>query len=95
VAEGVELVVERSRAVTQLCAPEPEAGLLAAAPAPGALPTAPCDEGDLYRCSGGSVIACASNAVLAQCIRGCAAEGAGIDDERVSREGAVAILCSR
>jgi hypothetical protein len=95
VADGVELVVERAHAATQLCAPGPDAGVLALSPPPGALPTAPCDEGELYKCAGGTVIACTANAVVAQCLRGCDAEGAGIDEEAVDRVAAVAILCSR
>src|SRR5579883_2828131 len=81
VAEGAEVVVERSRAVAQLCVPSRDAGPLSAAPAPGALPTTSCDEGDLYKCAGGAVVACSGNALVAQCVRGCAAEGAGVDDD--------------
>ena len=95
VADGVELVVERSHAAAQLCAPGADAGPLSLAPPPGALPTTPCDEGELYKCAGGNVVGCSANAVLAQCLRGCAAEGTGIDEEGVDREAAVAILCSR
>jgi hypothetical protein len=94
VVDDLEVVVERDRASKQLCAPEADAGAIARS-----LPvTSPsrCDEEELYRCSGGAVVACAEHAVVGVCVRGCAAEGASLGgDLAVSREAAFAILCSR
>jgi hypothetical protein len=92
----VEIVVERARAARQLCAPEGHAGVFAAAVPPGLdAGEVPCEEGDRYRCAGGRVVDCASNAAIGHCLRGCFAEGTSIDDDGVSREAAFAILCSR
>jgi hypothetical protein len=93
-------------AVTQLCAPEGEAGVLVlAAPIPAGqgpretaeLPPAPsCDEGEAFRCVGGNIVACAERRILARCVRGCFREGAGIDGETsLLREKAYALLCAR
>ncbi len=109
-AEGVELVVDRAKAGSQLCAPAPDAGPFAspgpvppaaAAPpgAPGASPVSGpedgCDEGDRYRCTGGRVIDCDARRVAGACARGCFADGTSIGDDGVNREAAFAILCSR
>jgi hypothetical protein len=94
VLDGLEVVVERARATTQLCAPAPDAGLLAtplAAPTPAA-----CDDEQLYRCVGGVIVACSDRSIVATCVHGCSVEGAAIgDDLPVAREAAYAILCSR
>ena len=103
-ADSVEIVVERARAIAQLCAPGVDAGILAAPPGP-----APdggdvlCEEGQRYLCAGGRVVDCASGGAvggavggaIGRCVRGCFAEGTSIDDDGVSREAAFAILCSR
>jgi hypothetical protein len=94
-ADGVEVLVPRALAATQLCAPGKDAGVFAA---PLVMPDAGealCDEGDRYLCVGGRVIECASRAVVGQCVRGCFAEPTSIDADGVSREAAFAILCSR
>ncbi len=97
VADGVEVVIERADARTQLCAPAPSAGVLAVPSAPGAPDggEAQCEEGDRYVCTGGRVVDCASRAAAGTCLRGCFAEGTTIGDDGVSREAAFAILCSR
>jgi hypothetical protein len=96
-AEGVEVVIPRSLAPVQLCAHTRDAGALTIAPPqPGEAPRRGCDEGQLYRCVGGDVIACHDNAVAARCVHGCFADDAALDDDvPVSREAAFAILCSR
>jgi hypothetical protein len=100
-AEGVEVVVERAHAVSQLCAPRKDARMFAtpsSASGPSQAPDASetsCDEGDRYRCAGGRVVDCAASAVIGQCLQGCFAEGTSIDDDGVNREAAFAILCSR
>lgn len=109
-AEGVELVVEAPRALGQLCAPGPHAGIFAvpAMVTPGALGPSPvgaatstdgadtaCDEGERYRCVGGRIVDCASGSIAGQCTRGCFAEATSIDDDGIRREAAFAILCSR
>ena len=104
-ADGIEVVIDRTHAARQLCAPEPDANpndatswkrRVVDAMAP---PAASCDEAQLYRCARGLVVDCAVHVVLAACTRGCFAEGAAIEadaqDESVSREAAFAILCSR
>jgi hypothetical protein len=96
VADGVEVVVERDAAATQLCKPAP--GVVLVEPAGSDAVATGCDEGDAYRCARGLVVACHDNAVVARCARGCAGEGTslGNDDEApVPREAAFAILCSR
>jgi hypothetical protein len=93
-AEGVELVVDRSQAGTQLCVPAPDAGAFARPTLPAAA-ASPCEEGQRYTCRAGLTVECASGTTVGLCTNGCAAEGAAIDDDRVSREAAFAILCSR
>jgi len=104
VADGLEVIIERSLAATQLCAPEtgPPSRPSWKGPVvvgPTTEPPAGCDVGQLYRCAGGVVVDCAAHLVAASCSRGCFAEGAAIDegdrDEPVRREAAFAILCSR
>jgi hypothetical protein len=94
VAEGLEVVMDRAHAATQLCAPEPDAGLIR--------PTGPqafgtCEEGQLYRCRAATVVDCAAHMIAASCMHECFAEGASIDEGAgsVTREAAFAILCSR
>jgi hypothetical protein len=92
-ADGVEVTVERD-AAAQLCAPNGGASFVvpAAVPRPGATP---CDEGDRFECSGSAVVECASNAIVGTCLRGCQRDGGALDDDRVGRVAAFAILCSR
>jgi hypothetical protein len=94
VADGLDVVADRGKALTQLCAPEPGSGTFARPlreQAPG-----DCDEDQLYRCVGRAVVSCADRAVVGVCLRGCFAEGAAIGGEApVPREAAFAILCSR
>jgi hypothetical protein len=95
VVDDLELVVPRESAARQLCAPGPDAGVLTGRPLSGeAVPG--CEEGQLYRCVAGAVVACHENAIAATCVHGCVEQGAFIDDdEPVQREAAFAILCSR
>jgi hypothetical protein len=93
VASGATVAVSRETALTQLCRPAGDAG-------PSAVvvlePAADCDEDVVYRCTGGAVVSCSQHAIVGRCARGCATEGADLDDEvAVDREGAFAILCSR
>ena len=93
-AEGAEIVVPAARARAQLCAPALDAGSFAIPPLDAG--PAGCDEGQLYRCAGAVVTDCRENAVVARCLRGCVAEGTGVDDETpVTRATATAILCVR
>jgi hypothetical protein len=108
-ADGVELVVDRPKALAQLCAPGPDSGVFALVPAPTASGVVPssvgsataadgpdaCDEGERYRCVGGHIVDCASGSIAARCTRGCFAEATSIDDDDVKREVAFAMLCSR
>jgi hypothetical protein len=95
VADGLEVVVDRARALPQLCAPAVDSGTLARI-ATGAPQQADCDEDVAYRCSGGAVVACAEHRVAGVCERGCFAEGADVGgDVPLGREAAFAILCSR
>lgn len=95
VAEDVELVMPRARAFTQLCAPA-SADVIARPPAQGvAVPSGLCT-GDLHRCASGIVVACdgVGNALaLATCVSGCAEEGSALDEEGLSRDQVVALLC--
>jgi hypothetical protein len=102
VVEGIELVMERRYAGVQLCAPRGDAGV--AIPLTGAsTPASACDEGQLYRCRAGQVVACRDNAVIGSCASGCFTDQAAIDADlgigipktTISREEAFAILCSR
>jgi hypothetical protein len=104
VADGIEVVIDRAQATTQLCAPRRDANTAIAWRAvlanPKTAPPAPtCDEGQLYRCTAGSVVDCAAHVVLASCTRGCFADGAAIDESApelpIAREAAFAIFCSR
>jgi len=94
VADGVEVVVPKDRAAGQLCETAADAGPVTTPASQGETPRG-CDEGQAYRCEGDVVTACRENAVVARCLRGCVAEGSGLDDDvPVDREGAAAILCS-
>lgn len=94
VVDDVDVVIERDVALRQLCAPHGDAGAVARV-LPEQSP-AGCDEAELYRCVGGSIIACKEHAVVASCARGCVRDGASLDDDTpVRREAAFAILCSR
>ena len=95
-AEGSEVAIEPPLAARQLCA-APADGAAAVLRLMGAQPAPfPCDDGQLYRCVDGDVIACHENAVVGRCARGCFASGASVEDgEPVSREAAFAVLCSR
>jgi hypothetical protein len=92
-ADGVEVVIERD-AAAQLCAPKggPAFVLPSLTPLPSG---APCEEGNRFECSGSSVVECASNAIAGTCLRGCERDGGAVDDDRVDRVAAFAILCSR
>jgi hypothetical protein len=98
VAEGVEVASGAWAADRQLCdgprVSDAVTPLTGAHPSP--IPAVACDEGQLYRCAGGLVVACSDSVALVACARGCISEGAAIDDdETVTREAAFAILCSR
>ena len=94
VADELDVVVERGAALRQLCAPSPEAGAVARVLA--SPPPSRCDEEQLYRCAGSSIVSCAEHAVVGICTRGCTSEGASLEgDNPVTREAAFAILCSR
>jgi hypothetical protein len=96
-------VIDRARAATQLCAPARDGGALVRAMH---APAAPCDEGQLYRCSLGTIVDCHATATIASCLRGCVVDGASIETSEpvplvggapappVEREDAFAILCS-
>lgn len=94
VASGATVVVDRSKALRQLCAPAGDDP-----PVSRSTPPQPADCGDdpvLYRCTGGDVVSCADHALVAHCLRGCVAAGGEIgDDSPMPREAAFAILCSR
>jgi hypothetical protein len=94
-ADGLEMVIERALALRQLCAMNPDAGPVASDTKRPV--RSKCEEGQLYRCTAGAVIDCDTEEAIASCVRGCAAEGASIDEDSVSirREAAFAILCSR
>ncbi|MGO9836195.1 MAG: hypothetical protein ACLP1X_18500 [Polyangiaceae bacterium] len=93
--DGLEMVMDRKQAGTQLCAVLPDAGALALPTLPVPV-AAPCEEGQRYVCRGArTIVECVSNAAVGVCVRGCYAEDASIDDDGVSREAAFAILCSR
>jgi len=92
-ADGVEVVIERD-AAAQLCAPNGAAAFAVPALVPVPSP-APCEEGDRYECTDAAVIECTSNSIAGHCLRGCRRDGAAVDDDRVSRVAAFAILCSR
>jgi hypothetical protein len=80
--------MERERARRALCAPA--APVSRPPPADARVP--PC-AGQRYRCLGGLIVSC--DGARATCIKGCAEEGASLDDEDLTDEGAAAILCSR
>ena len=94
VVEGVEVVAERGKAATQLCAPAADAGAFARSLR--AVAPSDCDEEQLYRCAGGAVVSCVERVVVGTCVAGCSTEGASVGgDVTVTREAAFAILCSR
>ncbi len=93
VVEGVEVVAERGKAATQLCAPAADAGAIAR-------PLAVTPPAGATRSSSTGARAAPSwrarNAVVGTCVHGCVAEGASVEDDvPVTREGAFAILCAR
>jgi hypothetical protein len=79
VADGLELVIDRAQAATQLCRPE-EAMTTFASDAARA-EAAGCQEEELYRCADSAIIDCRAHSVIARCARGCFAEGAAIAEE--------------
>jgi hypothetical protein len=94
VADDVELVLPRAQAFLQLCAPS-AADVFARPPAHGiAMPPGLCT-GEMYRCAGGTVIACPAGEPkpLATCVRGCADEGSVLDEEGLNSDQVVALLC--
>lgn len=95
VVENVEVVMEPPLASTQLCAPSPDAAPWTSFEE-GAGGCGSCREGQLFRCAQAEVRACRGAAQSAACLRGCAVEGAAIDEgEPAAFEAAVAILCAR
>jgi len=100
-AEGIEIAMARAHALEQLCAPS-AANVFARPPPLHVEPQAASCQGEHYRCAAGIVVACGeedagateTTVPLAACLRGCAEEGVTIDDEGVSRDAAVAILCA-
>jgi hypothetical protein len=97
-ADGAEVVLDRRGAATQLCAPARDAGPVAAAgsTAPTPYDGPRCEEGERFSCVGDVVLECRNVPVaIGWCFKGCYADGGSIDDERVSREAAFAIFCSR
>jgi hypothetical protein len=96
VAEGAEVVIERPLAARQLCAASQDGGAVMRVTLAGPPTHTPCDEGQLYRCSGADVIDCRENAIIGTCTRGCFAPDAFLaEDTPAKREAAFAILCSR
>ena len=83
------------QAALQLCAPLP--AVVLSKPPPGDLMFAEmlCDSAS-YRCSQGVVVKCGDGppAALAACTRGCADEDTVVEDDSVSADQAVAILCT-
>ncbi len=94
VAEGIEVVMDRGRALVQLCEGDADAGPVQSEAAPS---LAMCDEEQLYRCRASAIVDCLAHRTVLSCPRGCVADGASIDDADgpVAREAAFAILCSR
>lgn len=99
VVEGADVVVARDHAWAQLCSPT-AADVFSRPPiAPPELPISLCSEAT-YRCTGDVVVACEMDGAtmkprpLAACLRGCAEDGSAIDDdEGISRDAAIALLC--
>jgi hypothetical protein len=90
-ADGVELVVERERALRQLCAARPDEDF--ARRSGDAAAVVPCEA--TFACHGSTVIACGPPpAAVATCARGCAHEGDALEEE-VDTVAASALLCSR
>jgi hypothetical protein len=107
VAGDVAVPFTVSQAKAQLCAQGPMDAPVAAPPplgavapvqvarGPSATPTpSPCED-ERYRCSDGRVIDCGGGRIVASCLRGCAVDGATLDDESVGEAAAVLLLCSR
>jgi hypothetical protein len=94
VVDDVEVAMTPARAVVQLCAPDPAIVFSRPAPADAGV-VVRCD-GERFHCSGGIVVACArAPEPVAVCDRGCADDGAALDDETVTLSAAIAILCAR
>jgi hypothetical protein len=87
----VDVVVDRSIARAQLCAPAEDAST--SVRDIGTPATTGCEEGEVFGCRRGALIDCASRRQYS-CPVGCFRDGASLDDG-VSREAAFAILCSR
>jgi hypothetical protein len=91
------MVVPRDRAVVQLCAPQP--GEVYADPAVQGAAEA-MDAGihcgdERFVCTAGWVAACEPMRVVARCIKGCSGEALTLDDEALTDEAAIALLCRR
>jgi hypothetical protein len=98
VAEDVEVVVSRERAVAQLCAPEPGGGAAyVEAPPPFEDGGIDCADGR-YICAGSWIVSCSSDTPphrLARCINGCTSEALTLDDDTLTDRQATALLCRR
>ena len=96
VADELDVVVERDAAARASCARRRrDAGAVARVLA--SPPPSRCDEEQLYRCAGGSVVACAEHAVVGDLHAGLRVGGRRRSEATtpVTREAAFAILCSR
>jgi hypothetical protein len=96
VVDDLDLVMPRTRAFAQLCAPA-AADVIARPPAQGiALPSGVCG-GELYRCVGGTIVVCNDGPgdpiALATCVRGCAEEASALDEEGLTKDQVAALLC--
>lgn len=93
VADGIDLALSRAQAFVQLCAPS-AADVFARPPLPNVqLPSDLC-VAETYHCVSGTVVACAETAMpLATCVNGCAEEGSALDEEGLTRDQVVALLC--
>lgn len=102
VADDVELLLPRDRALSQLCAPA-RSQIVSRPPLPGVAPPPGACDGEPYRCLGGVVVACDGDGdgpvgravVIATCAHGCADEGGSLDDDRITRDQAAPLLCRR
>jgi hypothetical protein len=94
VVENDEVVMARDRAALQLCAPLAADVLSKPPPQDLVFAAMLCDSAS-YRCNQGVVVKCGDGEplALASCVRGCADEDTVVDDDGVTRDQAIAILC--